>query len=76
MAGGRVHGLGDADVGADGGAEEVERPEGGDDAEVEFPGQGVSGIGKLTNHHNLPMEMGILSGGGRGSGSETGGTNR
>lgn len=31
-----VHGLGEADVGADGGAEEVEDPEGGDDAVVEF----------------------------------------
>jgi hypothetical protein len=36
VAAGGVHGLGDADVGADGRAEEVERPEGGDDTEVEF----------------------------------------
>lgn len=38
VAGGGVHGLGEADVGADGRAEEVEGPEGGDDAPVEFPG--------------------------------------
>lgn len=38
----RVHGLGQADVGPDGGAEEVEHPEGGDYAAVEFAG-GVSG---------------------------------
>ena len=31
-----VHGLREADVRADGGAEEVEDPEGGDYAEVEF----------------------------------------
>lgn len=32
----RVHRLREADIGADRGAEEVERPEGGDDAAVEF----------------------------------------
>ncbi len=37
MALGRVHRLGEADVGADGGAEEVEEPEGGDDASVDLP---------------------------------------
>lgn len=31
-----IHGLGDADVGTDGGAEEVKDPEGGDDSKVEF----------------------------------------
>lgn len=31
-----IHGLGDADVGADGGAEEVKDPEGGDDSKVEL----------------------------------------
>lgn len=35
-----VHGLGDADVGADGRAEEVEDPEGRDDAHVELAGRG------------------------------------
>ena len=40
-----VHGLRDADVGADGGAEEVQDPEGGDDAEVEFAGRGLVGDG-------------------------------
>ena len=42
-----VHGLGDADVGADGGAEEVEDPEGGDDSHVEFAVVIVSWCEKL-----------------------------
>jgi hypothetical protein len=57
VLGGRVHGLGDADVGADGGAEEVERPEGGDDAQIEFASY-------------LKYEMGRCGGGGGGGGEE------
>lgn len=40
-----VHGLREADVGADCGAEEVEGPEGGDDAPVEFSVDVVDGGG-------------------------------
>jgi hypothetical protein len=36
VAGGEVHRLGQADVGSDGAAEEIEQPEGRDDAEVEL----------------------------------------
>lgn len=36
MALGSIHRLGEADIGADGRAEEVEEPEGGNDAAVNF----------------------------------------
>lgn len=60
--------MGYADVGADGGVEEVEDPEGGDDAEVEFAGEeggqrgevAMGRRGRRTGTPALPAQWGSL----------------